>query len=653
MTRRSTLCILALLAFLVPAPARSHDDDKAARVMRVPLPPHPRAIGTDVDAIHTYVTKVTISPPVRVRRHGLRYEERRGEIEGIGWGGADIDTNRTTQHYTYRVSYVLRVPPNWDGTLVVFRHGVAPMTFWLERERLLGVQATGRFFHEIADRAVSDVALDARRRWAFFSVNQTPLDDNGQFTTFLLNTDGTIGPPVQTMVDVPIARDTSRVGQRLLRWLRGRSPRVTLGVGHSGGAFVNLKLNTGRDPRLPTLRTGDNHVKAYDPASGRIYDGFIWWSGNHAPLDLQAGISAPTLLVTGEAETPPLLAATQHVAELAGAGIDPQAWTRIYAIRNMPHIDADLVLGVGKRGLDFTTPANRQNFIGGGDRLKPLMAALLDALKTWTTDGTPPPASVFNGIPVDADGNGVVEALAFPQAGGATTSRHGFVDDPASDVLSGPLSTMTSAENAVALARWTAARRALGGLPDSLVLPEVACRRGTFALVTPGPVGTAFTPYEEQEFLARWGSSAVHQSCRVMTVDRLAERGLYDPAVITIDIAPHTFPNVIDLSTGQEVTVAIFSTRGFDATRVNVETLRIGGAGGAGDDSVASHDGTGTSQVRDTRIEDVNGDGRLDLVVDFAIGSMDFPTDHIIADVWGRSRNGVSFSGMDLVRLVR
>jgi hypothetical protein len=653
MTKRSTLCMLVLLAFLVPAPARSHDDEKATRVVRVPLPPHPGAIGTAIDAIHTYVTKVTISPPSRVRRHGLRFEERRGEIEGIGWGGTDIANNRMTQHYTYRVSYVLRVPPRWDGTLVVFRHGAAPMTFWIERERLLGDRATGRFFHEVADRAVSDVALDPRRRWAFFSVNQTPLDKNGQFTAFLLDDDGTSGAPVQTMADVPIARDTTRVGERLLEWLRGRSPRVTLGVGHSAGAVVNLKLNTGRDPRFPTLRTGDNHLNAYDPASGRIYDGFIWWSGNHVPLDPQAGLSAQTLMVVGEAETPALLAATQHVAEIAHANIDAQAWTRIYAVRNMPHIDADLVLDVGKRGLDFTTPQNRHNFLGGGDRLKPLMAALLDALKRWIRHGAPPPASVFNGVPIDANGDGDLEALAFPQAGGETTSRYGFVDDPAADMLSGPLTTMTSVQNTVALARWAAAQRALGVVPASVLLPEVACRRGTFALVTSGPVGAAFTPYEEQEFFARWGSSSAHQSCRIMTVDQLAERGLYDPAVVTIDIDPQTFPNVIDLSAGRVVTVAIFSTRGFDATRVNVETLRIGGAGGPGNDVLTSWHRRPTEQVRDTRIEDVNSDGRLDLVVDFAVAGVDFPTDHIVADVWGRTRNGIPFSGMDLVRLVR
>jgi hypothetical protein len=43
----------------------------------------------------------------------------------------------------------------------------------------------GRFFHEVADRFVSDVALDRRRRWAFVAGNQTPVDADGQSMTLL------------------------------------------------------------------------------------------------------------------------------------------------------------------------------------------------------------------------------------------------------------------------------------------------------------------------------------------------------------------------------------------------------------------------------------------------------------------------------------
>ena len=307
-----------------------------------------------------------------------------------------------------------------DGTarLWSFATAAAPMTFWLDLEQRLGTRNFGRFFHEVADRFVSDVALDPRRRWAFFAVNQTPVDANGQFTTFLNPEEPGGGTPVHTMGDVPIARDTTRVGQQLLKRLEGRHPKLTLGVGHSGGAFVNLKMNTGLDPNVPGVLTGDNYVRPYDSASRKIHDGFMWLSGNAAPIDPLRGVSAPTLLVAGEAETPALLNATRHVKELIDAGVDAQAWSRIYAIRNMPHIDSDLVIALGRQGLEFADPAVRGHFTGGGERLKPLAGALLDALEAWITEGTPPPPSRFNGMRLDANGDGIVEALTFPQAHG-------------------------------------------------------------------------------------------------------------------------------------------------------------------------------------------------------------------------------------------
>ena len=69
--------------------------------------------------------------------------------------------------------------------------------------------------------------------------------------------------------------------------------------------------------------------------------------------------------------------------ELIDAGVNAQAWTRIYAVRNMPHIDSDLVIALGRQGLDFAAPAVQGHFTGGGERLKPVSGALLDALKAW------------------------------------------------------------------------------------------------------------------------------------------------------------------------------------------------------------------------------------------------------------------------------
>ena len=53
------------------------------------------------------------------------------------------------------------------------------------------------------------------------------------------------------------------------------------------------------------------------------------------------------------------------------------------------------------------------------------------------------------------------------------------------------------------------------------------------------------------------------------------------------------------------------------------------------------------------RAIDLNGDGRLDLLVEFWMDTLTFGPDDIAADLWGQTRRGVQFSGSDLVQIVR
>ena len=102
------------------------------------------------------------------------------------------------------------------------------------------------------------------------------------------------------------------------------------------------------------------------------------------------------------------------------------------------------------------------------------------------------------------------------------------------------------------------------------------------------------------------------------------------------------------------VIVSIFSTNGFDATTIKPATLGLGGASQAGNDTIRRGDNDDVSHpVTSTRIEDVNGDGRLDMVAEFPVSRVKFNDHDIVAEVWGRTRQGISFSGTDLVQLVR
>jgi hypothetical protein len=626
---------LFVLSLMLPGGASLSAE--GGRVIIFPAPPHPEAIGTRVGAIDTYVSAVTLSPPASVHRLGLVYSEIRGTITGVGWGGQPV-TLRC--HYAYELSYVLRIPPAWSGGLVVFRHGSAPLELWQDLEAALGERNLGRIFHEQADRFVSDVALDPRRRWAFFAVNQTGVAPGGAHNTRLVGEPGCPeGTPTQSPLDVSIARDHALLAQYLLKVLRGRPPTMTLGTGHSAGPIANFLLNAGIDHRRPggLIHAGDNHRTPYDPSSGRIFDAFLsiqsGFAGALPPADQLGGLSVPTIFMAGEADRG--LAGPVNIINqmLLNGAIDVPGMTRLYTVRSMPHIDADLVLGLKREGTDFTDPAIPQHFTGAGERLKPVMAALLDALARWGTLGVPPPPSMFNG-----EVKTMPDRIEFHRTSDPATSFP-YVDDEVLDTYTQPPPVVPSA---ALRAAWTNVRTALGGTIGSIVLPENACRRGAFHFFGMGPIGTHFAPFDEATFLGVWGSPAVHQTCRVQTVDALETAGFYDATVVTIDVEPDRLPNVIDLQAGR-LTVAVFGTAGFDATAIVPGSLRLASARAHG---IAPNPG----DVR-ARVADVNHDGRPDLLLEFRLDRLALDPTDIVVDLWGLTRGGGTFAGSDLVQI--
>lgn len=107
---------------------------------------------------------------------------------------------------------------------------------------------------------------------------------------------------------------------------------------------------------------------------------------------------------------------------------------------------------------------------------------------------------------------------------------------------------------------------------------------------------------------------------------------------VEIDIKPGSFPNSINRKSNGNVPVALLSSATFDATAADRSTVEFAGA---------SPFDIGTSP------EDVDGDGRLDVVFHFATQSLNLPDGTTEACLTGKTTSGQAFKGCDSVRLVK
>ncbi len=106
---------------------------------------------------------------------------------------------------------------------------------------------------------------------------------------------------------------------------------------------------------------------------------------------------------------------------------------------------------------------------------------------------------------------------------------------------------------------------------------------------------------------------------------------------VGIDIKPGGFPNSINLRSRGKIPVAILSTETFDATTIDPASVLFAGAS-------ALSTGVG--------FEDVNGDGRLDLILHFDTRSLNLTPSAVEACVTGQTFDGQIFAGCDSVRIL-
>jgi hypothetical protein len=108
---------------------------------------------------------------------------------------------------------------------------------------------------------------------------------------------------------------------------------------------------------------------------------------------------------------------------------------------------------------------------------------------------------------------------------------------------------------------------------------------------------------------------------------------------VNIEVKPGDNQPVINVNSQGVVSVAILSTPTFDATKVNPATVRFG------------RTGTEASPVHFS-LQDVNGDGLLDMVLQFKVQSTGLQPSQSQVTLMGRTLDGTPFRGSSPIQLL-
>jgi hypothetical protein len=108
---------------------------------------------------------------------------------------------------------------------------------------------------------------------------------------------------------------------------------------------------------------------------------------------------------------------------------------------------------------------------------------------------------------------------------------------------------------------------------------------------------------------------------------------------VDLDIKPGSDPNAINIDDNGLIPVAILTTEDFDALTVDAASVRFGP-----DEAEKSH--------KRAHVEDVDGDGDLDLLLHFRTLDTGIAPGDTEACVIGETLDGTPFEGCDLVRTV-
>jgi hypothetical protein len=107
---------------------------------------------------------------------------------------------------------------------------------------------------------------------------------------------------------------------------------------------------------------------------------------------------------------------------------------------------------------------------------------------------------------------------------------------------------------------------------------------------------------------------------------------------VALDVRPRTPENPINPKSNGVIPVAILSTNSFDANTVDPGSVRFGPSQALAQASV--------------QLEDVNGDGQLDLLLHFRTQDSGIQCGDTSASLTGQTVNGVPIQGSDTIRTV-